>query len=202
MLKLFDLNKAMVGISKNERSVLLTLIEVMDEGWVFTISVVVVGAEEVKRGREMSELTREVFATHSGTGGRKQVERDRSTTYGSSCVGPTSRKKKGGEMQKTKAFPMGTLGKRGQVAGNSWFQPDSSSILNSNKLSIGPDGSEKADEAWAGGDKAHSNKKGHRASFSKLKRMTHSLPNPSPLVDAKLGWERGCNLKGLFSKLD
>ena len=74
MLKLFDLNKAMVGISKNERSVLLTLIEVMDEGWVFTISVVVVGAEKVKRGIEMSESTREVFATHSGTGGdRKSV---------------------------------------------------------------------------------------------------------------------------------
>ncbi|KAL6336462.1 hypothetical protein AAG906_018417 [Vitis piasezkii] len=59
-LKLFDLNKAMVRISMKERSVLPALIEVMDGGWVFTISVVVVGAEEVKRGGEMGESTREI----------------------------------------------------------------------------------------------------------------------------------------------
>ena len=112
-LKLFDLNKAMVRISMKERSVFPTLIKVMDEGWVFTIYVVVVGAKEVKRGGEMGESTREVFATHSGTGGRKRVKRDRSTTDRSSCVRPTSRKKNGGERQKAKAFPVGTLGKRG-----------------------------------------------------------------------------------------
>ena len=52
-----------------ERSILLALIEIIDEGWVFTISVVVVEAKEVRRGREMGESTQEDFVPHSWTGG-------------------------------------------------------------------------------------------------------------------------------------
>ncbi|RVW59106.1 hypothetical protein CK203_104539 [Vitis vinifera] len=48
-----------------ERSVLSALIEVLDGGWVFTISVAVVGVEEVRQGREMGESTQEDFVPHS-----------------------------------------------------------------------------------------------------------------------------------------
>ncbi|KAL6312799.1 hypothetical protein AAG906_021431 [Vitis piasezkii] len=81
-LKLFDLCKARVRILMKERSVLSALIEVLDGGWVFTISVAVVGVEEVRRGREMGESTREDFVPHSWTCGGRRVERDRSTTDG------------------------------------------------------------------------------------------------------------------------
>ena len=51
------------------RSILPTLIEVIDEDWVFTISVVVVRVEEVRRGRAMGESTWNVFESHSRTSG-------------------------------------------------------------------------------------------------------------------------------------
>ena len=54
-LKLFDLCKVRVRILMKERVVLLALIEVLDGEWVFTISVAVVGDEDVRRGREMGE---------------------------------------------------------------------------------------------------------------------------------------------------
>ena len=66
---MFDLSKARVRISMKERSVLPALIKVTDGDWVFTISVAVIGAEDVRRGRVMGESTQEVFASHSGTGG-------------------------------------------------------------------------------------------------------------------------------------
>ena len=56
-LKLYDLCKARVRILVKERSVLPTLIAVLDGGWVFTISVVVVGVEDERRVREMGEST-------------------------------------------------------------------------------------------------------------------------------------------------
>ncbi|RVW57721.1 hypothetical protein CK203_111686 [Vitis vinifera] len=95
MLKLFDLCKARVRILMKERSVLSTLIEVLDGGWVFTISVAMVGVEEVRRGREMGESTREDFVPHSWKCGGRQVERDRSTTDGSSSVRAVGKMKKG-----------------------------------------------------------------------------------------------------------
>ena len=192
-LKLFDLSKARVRISMKERSVLLALIEVIDGDWMFTISIAVVGAEDVRRGRVMGESTWEAFASHSGTGGERQVERERSTTGESSCVGAASKKKKGGERIMIEVFPARTRGKRGQVVGNSRFQPHSSPILNSNILNIGPVGTEKASIARAGGDEAYSVEVGHQAS----ERKAQSLPNPNPMTDAKVG----CNLNGPFSKL-
>ena len=57
-------------------------------------------------------------------------------------------------------------------------------------------------EVWAEGDKAYSNdEEGHRASNSKQERRAQSPLNLNPLVEANLGWERGFNLKGPFSKL-
>ncbi|WJZ95283.1 hypothetical protein VitviT2T_014063 [Vitis vinifera] len=132
-LKLFDLCKARVRILMKEWSVLSALIEVLDGGWVFTISVAVVGVEEVRRGREMGESTREDFVPHSWTCGGRRVERDRSTTDGSSSIRAVGKMKKGGESQKAETIPVGTHGKRGPEVVNSWFLTSSSSILNSNK---------------------------------------------------------------------
>ena len=121
------------GENFNERSVLPALIEVLDGGWVFTISIAVVEVEEVRQGREMGESTREDFVPHSWTCGGRRVERDRSTTDGSSSVGAVGKMNKGGESQKAETIPVGTHGQRGPEVVNSWFLPSSSSILNSNK---------------------------------------------------------------------
>ena len=121
------------GENFNERSVLPALIEVLDGGWVFTISIAVVGVEAVRRGRGMGESIREDFVPHSWTCGGRRVERDKSTTDGSSSVGAVGKMKKGGESQKAEIIPMGTHGKRGLEVVSSWFLPSSSSILNSNK---------------------------------------------------------------------
>ena len=146
-LKLFDLSKARVRILMKERSILLALIEMLDRGWVFTISVVVVGVEKVRRGREMGESTQEDFVPHSWTCGGRRVERDRSTTDGNSSVGAVGKMKKGGESQKVETIPVGTHGKRGLEVVNSWFLPSSSSILNSDKQRPGPVGLKQVGEA-------------------------------------------------------
>ena len=179
-LKLFDLSKARVRIAMKDQSVLPALIEVIDEDWVFTIYVAVVGVEEVRRGKVMGESTREVFESHSGTGGGRREERDRSTARGSFRVGEAGRKKKGGERSLVKVLPVGTCGKSGQVVGNSWFS------LNLKKLNFGLVGTEMASVTMAGGDKAFSNENGRA-----FERKAQSLPKSSPLTDAKVG----CNLK-------
>ena len=113
-----------------DRSVLPSLIEVTDGDWVFTIFVVVVGDEDVRRGSVMGELTWEAFASHSGIGGGRRGERVRSMTEGRCHVGEDGRMKKGGERGMVVVFPMGTRGKRGQDVGNSWFLPPSMPSLN------------------------------------------------------------------------
>ncbi|RVX23840.1 hypothetical protein CK203_000086 [Vitis vinifera] len=52
-LKLYDLCKVRMRILMKERSVLPALIEVLDGGWVFTISVAVVRVEDVRRDKEI-----------------------------------------------------------------------------------------------------------------------------------------------------
>ena len=86
--------KARVRIVMKERSVLSALIEVLDGGWEFTISVVVVGEEDIRRGREMGESTRQEFEPHSWIGGRKRVEEASSTAVGRSIEGAVGRMKK------------------------------------------------------------------------------------------------------------
>ena len=85
----------------------------------FTISIAMVEVEEVRQGREMGESIREDFVPHSWTCGGRRVERDRSTTDGSSSVGAVGKMKKGGESQKAETIPMGTHGKRGLEVVNS-----------------------------------------------------------------------------------
>ena len=53
-LKLFDLSKARVRVVMKEQPIIPALIEVLDGGWEFTISVAVAGEEDVRQSREMS----------------------------------------------------------------------------------------------------------------------------------------------------
>ena len=102
-----------------KHSVLPALIEVLDGGWVFTISVVVAGAEDDRRGREMGESTREDYEPHSWTGGRRLVEKAKSTAKGWSSNGVVGSVKEGEESQKTEDVSVGTHGKRRADVGNS-----------------------------------------------------------------------------------
>ena len=47
-LKLFDLSKAMVRVVMKERPVLPALIEVLNGGWEFTISIAMAGEKDVR----------------------------------------------------------------------------------------------------------------------------------------------------------
>ncbi|RVW19586.1 hypothetical protein CK203_115950 [Vitis vinifera] len=141
------LSKARIRIAMKDRSVLPALIEVIDGDWMFTISVAMVGDEEVRKGRAMGESTRVVVESHSGTGGGRWEERVRSTAGGSFRVGEVGRKKKKEERRSPDVLPVGTRAKRGQAMGNNWFS------LNSKKLNFGPywDRGWQAEEAAVGG---------------------------------------------------
>ncbi|KAL6331444.1 hypothetical protein AAG906_011383 [Vitis piasezkii] len=97
-------SEARVRIAMKDRSVLPALIEVIDGDWVFTIFVSVMG-----------ESSWEVFASHSGTGGGRRVERVRSTAGGRCRVGEDGRMKKGGERSMADVFPVGTHEEAGGV---------------------------------------------------------------------------------------
>ncbi|RVW15381.1 hypothetical protein CK203_082623 [Vitis vinifera] len=88
LIALNGLSKVTVRIAMKDRLVLPALIEVTDGGWVFTISVVVVGVEDVQRGSVMGESTREAFASHSGDRWRKAGGRESDQRLGKmSCRG-------------------------------------------------------------------------------------------------------------------
>ena len=131
-------------------SILPALIEVIDGDWVFTISVAMVGDEEVRKGRAMGESTRVVVESHSGTGGegrRIELDQQLEVVFVLGKLAERRRKKKGGRPD---VLPVGTRAKRGQAMGNNWFS------LNSKKLNFGPIGTEMAGVATAGGDEAFS----------------------------------------------
>ena len=176
-LKLFDLSKARVRIAIKDRSVLPALIEVTDGDWVFTVSVVVVGDEDGRRGSVKGESTREAFASYSRTGGERRGERVRSTVGGRHRVGEDSRMRKGGERGMA-AFLSERRGKGGQIP--------SLPSLNSNKTDDGLVGIEEAGRVRAGGDEA-SAVEGCRA----YERKAQSLSKTGPKY-AKVG----CNSKG------
>ncbi|KAJ9705620.1 hypothetical protein PVL29_003607 [Vitis rotundifolia] len=129
-LKLFDLSKARVRIAMKDRLVLPALLEVTDGDWVFTVAVVVVEEEDDRRGSVKGESTREAFATNTGTGGGRWVEKIRSMAGGRCRVGEDNRTRKGGERGMAVVLAEGTRGKGEQV--------QSSPSLNSNKMDDGP----------------------------------------------------------------
>ncbi|RVW34751.1 hypothetical protein CK203_101285 [Vitis vinifera] len=76
----------------------------------------------------MGESTREDYEPHSWTGGRRLVEKAKSTTKGWSSVGVVGRVKEGEESQKTKDVFMGTHGKRRVEGGTAGSNPPLRSI--------------------------------------------------------------------------
>ena len=181
-LKLFDLSKARVRIAMKDRSVLLALIEVIDGNWVFTISVVVLGDEDVKRGRVMGESTREVCASHLGTGGGRRGERVRSTAGGRCRVREDSRMRKEGERGMAMFLSEGTRSKGGQIP--------SLPNMNSNKTDDGLVGTEEAGGVRAGGDEA-SAIEGYRAYKRKPShclRLVQNMQKWAAIPEARRGW--------------
>ncbi|KAJ9693367.1 hypothetical protein PVL29_012220 [Vitis rotundifolia] len=177
-LKLFDLSKARVRIAMKERSVLPALLEVTDGDWVFIVAVVVVGEENVRRGKVKGESTREALASNMGTGGGRRVEKFRST-IGKRChVGEDDRTRKGGERGMAVVLAEGTHSKGEQV--------QSSPSLNSNKTDDGPVEEKGAGGVRAGGDEA-SAVEGCRA----YERKAQSLSKIGPTLS-----KSDCKLKG------
>ncbi|KAJ9678125.1 hypothetical protein PVL29_022886 [Vitis rotundifolia] len=153
ILKLFDLSKARVRITMKDRLILPALIEVTDGDWVFTISIVVVGDEDGRRGSVISELTREAFASHSGTNGGRRGERVRSTAGGRCCVAEDGKMRKGGERGMDPSMPS----------------------LNSKKMDDGPVGTKEA-----GGDRAEGDEVSIVEGCRAYERKAQPLSKPGP----------------------
>ena len=152
MVKLFDLSKARVRILVKERIVLPALIEVIDGGWVFTISATMVGAEDKRRVRGMGESTQGGFESHSWTRGRMLDEKAKCWSLNRVVNGIQG----GVESQKDEDAFDGTHGKRSVVMGNSCIQPSSPFNLKSNKEGNGSFGPKLFGEDCSRKGKAHS----------------------------------------------
>ena len=195
MVKLFDLSKARVRILMKERTVLPALIEVIDGGWVFTISVAVVGAEDERRVRGMGESTRGGSESCSWTSGRRLDEKANPMAKGWSFNEDVDRIQGGVESQKAKDASKGTCGKSATM-GNNCIQPSSPFNLNSNKEGNGSFGPKLFGEDWAERGKAHSSfEDWYRASNTVQEGRAHFSQEPRPLVEAKMGLDRGNKLK-------
>ncbi|RVW86195.1 hypothetical protein CK203_046068 [Vitis vinifera] len=109
-LKLFYLSKARVRVVMKERSVLPTLIEVLDGGWDFTVSVAVARKEDGMQVREMGESTQHLAEAHTGTIGRKREEEDRSTVGKGTSAGAVGRTMEWRGGQKAENAPGRTRG--------------------------------------------------------------------------------------------
>ena len=125
-----------------ERSVLPALIEVLDGGWDFTVSVAVAGKEDGRQVREMGELTRQLAEAHTGTVGRKREEEGRSTVGKGSSVGAVGRTMEWRGAQKAENALGRTRGKNKMSVGNSWSQPPLNS--NSKRQRVGSAGPKQA----------------------------------------------------------
>ena len=101
-----------------ERSVLPALIEVLDGGWDFTVSVAVAGKEDGRQVREMGESTRQMAEAHMGIVGRKREEEDRSTAGKGSSAGAVGRTMEWRGGQKAENAPGRTRGMNRTTVGN------------------------------------------------------------------------------------
>ena len=165
-----------------DRSILSALIEMTDGDWVFTVSVVVVGDENGQRGSIKGESTWEAFASHSGTGGGRRVERVRSTVGGRCRVKEDSRMRKGGERDMATFLSEGTRGKGGQIP--------SLPNMNSNKTDDGLVGTEETGGVRAEGDEA-SAIEGYRAYKRKPNhclRLVQNMQKWATIPKARRGW--------------
>ena len=187
-LKFFYLSKARVRVVMKERSVLPTLIEVLDGGWDFTISVAVVGKEDGMQVREIGESTRHLAEAHSGTAGRKREDEDRSTAGKGSSAGAVDRTMEWRGGQKAKNAPGRTRGTNRMKVGNSWPPTFFSSNLKS--LRAGGAGPRQASRV-----KAQSNLVDEIWASKHLSRA-QSFSKPRPLSETDVGWKREVPRKG------
>ena len=187
-LKLFYLSKARVRVVMKERSVLPVLIEVLDGGWDFTISIAVAGKEYGMQVRKMGESTRHLVEAHTRTVGRKREEEDRSTVGKGSSVGVVGKTMEWRGGQKAENAPMKTRGTNRTTVGNNWPPTSFSSNSKSQRAGfVGP--------RQAGSVKAHSNLVAEiRASKHMTKAHSFSKPNPQSEID--VGWKREVLGKG------
>ena len=172
--------------------VLPALIEVIDGGWVFTISATMVGAEDERRVRGMGESTQGGFESHSWTCGRMLDEKANPMAKCWSLNGVVDGIQGGVESQKAEDASDGTRGKRSAVMGNNYIQPSSPFKLNSNKEGNGSFGPKLFGEDCSRKGKAHLSFEDWCRAFNTVQEgMTHFSQEPRPLVEAKMGWERG-----------
>ena len=175
-----------------ERIVLPALIEVIDGGWVFTISITMVGVEDERRVRGMGESTRGGFESHSWTCGKMLDEKANPMAKCWSLNGVVNGIQGEVESHKAEDASDGTNGKRTTTMGNSCIQPSSPFNLNSNKEGNGSFGPKLFGEDCSRKGKAHlSFEDWCRASNTVQEGTTHFSEEPRPLVEAKMGWEKG-----------
>ncbi|RVX19963.1 hypothetical protein CK203_004920 [Vitis vinifera] len=157
MMKLFDLSKARVRVVMKERSILLALIEVLDGGREFTVSVAMTGEEDIRRGREMGESTQQKLEPHLWTGGKKRAEEAKSTAVGRASNGAISRMKEGKVCQKVEFALVGTHGKRRPIVGTTGPNHPNLSLAfvvgprNGRQTTISTKGSLRRDDPFAKG---------------------------------------------------
>ena len=101
-------------------SVLPALIEVVDGGWDFTVSVTVVGKEDGMQARKMGESTGHLAEAHSGIAGRRREAEDRSTAGKVSSAEAADRSMVWRGGQKAGNAPGRTRGTNRMKVGNSW----------------------------------------------------------------------------------
>ena len=175
-----------------ERIVLPALIEVINGGWVFTILITMVGVEDERRVRGMGESTRGGFESHSWTCGKMLDEKANPMAKCWSLNGVVNGIQGEVESHKAEDASDGTNGKRTTTMGNSCIQPSSPFNLNSNKEGNGSFGPKMFGEDCSRKGKAHlSFEDWCRASNTVQEGTTHFSEEPRPLVEAKMGWEKG-----------
>ena len=192
-LKIFDLSKARVRVVMKERSVLPTLIEVVDGGWDFTVSVTVVGKEDGKQDRKMGELTRHLAEAHSGIAGRRREVEDRSTAGKVSLAGAADKLMEWREGQKAGNAPGSTRGTKRTEEANSWPSTSFNSKFKSLEAGgVGPkqEGKVKAqsnlmDEIWA----------------SKHLSRAQYFSKPRPMSENDVGWKREAPGRGPIQQM-
>ena len=189
-LKLFDLSKARVKVVMKERSVLPALIEVVDGGWDFTVSVAVAVKEEGWQVREMGESTRQSAETHKGASGSKREEEGRSTTGKGTSVGAVGRTLEWRGGQKAENAPGRTRGKNKMLVGYSLSQPPLQ--LDSKRQRAGSAGPKQA-----GGAKAQLTlQDGFRG--SKVMSRAHPFSKPNLRTEIDVGWKKEIHGKDPF----
>ena len=97
-----------------ERSMLPALIEVLDGGWDFTVSVAVARKEDGMQVREMDESTQHLAEAHTGTVGKKREEEDRSTVGKGTRLGQLAEQWSGEVVKRLRMLPGGHVERTGR----------------------------------------------------------------------------------------